>query len=620
MNTDRVCPAKEELSAFAIGDLNRLDYDRVEQHLDECEDCKDHLRSYDDHDDGMLSRLKSGTTGSKEDVPDAILRVARNAVKAEVRDQFMQSNGPKTVGPFELLETVGRGAFGHVFRARDTELGRIVALKILRAGRFASEEDLDRFRREARSTAQLKHPGIVLLYGAGQTEEETPYLIEEFISGTTLAEDMKRQPYSHGKAVRIVLEIAQALSYAHRNGVIHRDIKPSNILIDEKGRPHVSDFGLAKWEAEDATMTPDGLVMGTPDYMSPEQARGEVQSTDERTDVYSLGVILYELLVGSRPFQGNRRQVLLQVLDHEPRHPRRLDSGIPRDLDTICMKAMAKLATDRYRSAGALAEDLSLFLRGEPIRARRIGLPEAFWRWWRRNPVAASLLLAASLGSLLGVWHLFRLTEKQMIGSALKSAANQTQVLEEFIGQYSAKVVDRLGHLGIQATHNYHESEGDIPLPTTLLIEVGRSISDRKLGMQIRHYSDFPFRFRQDGGLTDEFARKALEQLRRAPQDPYYTIDENFEGVPALRYARARLMSASCVSCHNSHPDSTKRDWEAGDVRGVLEIIRPLSKDLDEARRGLKGTYAVMGGIFASLMLFSLVVLGVSGAKRRNIF
>ena len=302
------------------------------------------------------------------------------------------------LGDYELLEEVGRGAQGVVFRARQKSLNRTVALKVISLGQWASKAHLKRFRREAEAAASLDHPGIVPIYEVGERDGSC-YFSMKFVEGGQLDEVIRRTPMSIRQAAELIANVARTVHYAHEHGILHRDIKPGNILLDAKGEPHLTDFGLARLVESESTVTRTMEVLGTPSYMAPEQAVGNNAAISSVTDVYGLGAVLYQLLTGQPPFAGGTTyETIKLLLDTEPRQPRLLNPKIDRDLSTICLKCLEKDPKRRYSSALALAEDLERWLKHEPIQARRTGLFVRGRKWVQRNPTSA--LLTASLVAL----------------------------------------------------------------------------------------------------------------------------------------------------------------------------------------------------------------------------
>ncbi|MEQ8847929.1 protein kinase [Botrimarina sp.] len=366
---------------------------------------------------------------------------------------------PVRVGRFLLRERLGVGGFGAVWRARDPELDRDVALKLPRRGGLTPRE-AEMFFREARAAAQLAHPGIVGVYEVGRDLEGAGsiYIVSELVDGEPLSDRLKHWRPTPRQAAAIVADLADALEYAHLRGVIHRDLKPSNVMLDAAsaasdaslaeagvGRPRLMDFGLAKREAGEATMTVEGQVLGTPAYMSPEQASGQVRWVDKRTDIYALGVVLFRLLTGELPFRGTATSQIQQRLTDDPPSPRRLDDSVPQDLATVCLKCLERDPGRRYDSAADLRDEMRRYLRGEPVHARPLSPWGRAGRWARRRPASATALGLTALLAVAGpvaAWVMWRQNQEivRRIGS------------ERFQNQQLNAEIDRLKRPGYNAT------------------------------------------------------------------------------------------------------------------------------------------------------------------------
>lgn len=338
--------------------------------------------------------------------------------------------GPAAFGDYELLEEIARGGAGVVWRARQRGLGRVVALKILRESTLPGEEAARRFRFEGETVARLRHPHIVTVHEIGEAGGRW-FMSMDLMAGGTLAERLKRGLLSARESARLLVKVARAVQHAHEHGVIHRDLKPGNILLDAAGEPHVADFGLARDAGDDMEITATGVILGTPAYMSPEQASGLSRGLTTATDVYALGAILYEMLTGGPVFRGDSHiEVLRRTREEDPVSPAKAVSALDRDIATICLKCLEKNPNARYPGAGALADDLERWLRSEPIVARTSTMPERLWKWMRRHPAKAALgaTTAAAFAAVTVVSTVFSVkVERQRVATLHRVAQQHTQ-------------------------------------------------------------------------------------------------------------------------------------------------------------------------------------------------
>ncbi|HZZ79748.1 MAG TPA: serine/threonine-protein kinase, partial [Gemmataceae bacterium] len=334
--------------------------------------------------------------------PDATMHVRHAATMHTIALDL-----PRVPG-YEIVEELGRGGMGVVYKAWQHSLQRAVALKMILAGSFAGPQDLDRFRAEARAIARLHHPNLLSIYETGECER-LPFYAMEYMEGGSLARRLNGAPVLPRVAATLVRNLAQAMDYAHKNGIVHRDLKPANILLAGSDDvplqdcvAKITDFGIAKHIHQDSSYTRTGDILGTPNYMAPEQAMGRPGQIGPAVDIYSLGAILYELLTGRPPFQGaTGADVLLLLARQDPERPSHWVRSLPRDLETICMKCLEKDPARRFASAGALADDLQRFLNHEPIEAKAASLLDRSIKWTRRRPAFATILVMAGCITVL---------------------------------------------------------------------------------------------------------------------------------------------------------------------------------------------------------------------------
>ena len=384
----------------------------------------------------------------------------------------------QTLGHFELLGRLGVGGFGSVWKAHDNELDRFVAIKIPRRGQLDPAQE-EQFLREARVAAQLRHPNIVPVHEIGR-EGETIYIVSDFISGVPLSDWLIENQPTFNETAELCAKVSEALHHAHQAGVVHRDLKPSNIMIDDEGQPHIMDFGLAKREVGEITMTADGTILGTAAYMSPEQAQGLSHFSDRRSDIYSMGVTIFQMLTGELPFRGSPQMLIMQVVNEEPPQPRRLNRHIPADLETICLKCLEKDKTQRFATADELAAEFRRYVRKEPIHSRPITSVERAWRWSRRYPWRSGFVALLALVALVSppvAVHQNRLYRRiaaqkdvlektiEKMRNAWASSAESSARLNEQVDQLQGALApdnplqnaDLLGSKSMMMTHLYEQ-------------------------------------------------------------------------------------------------------------------------------------------------------------------
>jgi TolB-like protein/Flp pilus assembly protein TadD/predicted Ser/Thr protein kinase len=446
--------------------------------------------------------------------PGPIDEASRDQANAAV--QSKQAAGAATMlgelGDYELLEEIGRGGQGVVFRANQKSLNRVVALKVISLGQWASKAHLKRFRREAEAAASLDHPSIVPIYEVGEREGQC-YFSMKFVEGGQLDEVTRsatadssrgeRTPMSIRRAVELIVKVARTVHYAHEHGILHRDIKPGNILLDAKGEPHLTDFGLARLVESESSITQTLDVLGTPSYMAPEQAVGNNAAVTNATDVYGIGAVLYQLLTDHPPFAGGTTyETIKLLLETNPRPPRMLNPKIGRDLSTICLKCLEKDPQRRYSSALALAEDLERWLKHEPISARHTGTIARGKKWVQRNPTSALLItsliaLAAAAGWIAwkSEWIHHPVTTGiavlpfENLGGQKENAAFvdglQDDILTKLAKIGDLKVISRTSVMDYRGKRNLRQIGNDLRVSHVLEGSVRRAGTNLRLNAQL---------------------------------------------------------------------------------------------------------------------------------------
>ena len=594
-----------------------------------------------------------------DEIKDQVVALLNSQV--DLTEQFLQPNAlnvrdstiapkselvGKTFGPYKISRHIGSGGMGNVYLATRKEgFQQRVAIKLLKRG-MDTDEILKRFRREIRVLAALgAHPNIARLIDAGTSDEGLPYFVMEYVEGKEIDVYCDSNRLTVRERLRLFGAVCDAVHFAHQHTIIHRDLKPSNILVAADGTPKLIDFGIAKLTTpelgnETAVPTRTEFRAMTPEYASPEQVRGESITTT--SDVYSLGIVLYQLLSGRRPYrirsaspralekvicdteiarpstalglkvkktptstEGSSEETPAGISKKRSAVPAALRQTLRGDLDNMVMMALRKEPKSRYASAGQLAADINRFLDGQAVIARPLSRREQFLRTCRRNPIITGLITSVLLGTIFGLVYLSRLSRDLVRSSALESASQQAGMLYEG-HKYYTKVVG-----GIR--ESAPDAASALKPPATFTIELFDYLEDSGTGTIARMRSEYPFTSREKTPL-DKFEQSAMAHFRADSGESFHRFETKGEE-PVVRYALAMRMQQSCCDCHNSHPNSTKTDWQPGDVRGLLEVARPLKNDRERVTTGLLKGLGWIGSVIGAA--FVAMVAAFSFFQRR---
>ena len=490
--------------------------------------------------------------------------------------------GPKgmVIGDYQVLSELGRGGMGVVYKAKHQKLNRTVALKMILAGPHAGNDAMARFITEARAVAHLQHPGIVQIFDIGE-HEGLPFFSLEFVEGCDLQQKLDHQPQDAVFSAKMVEKLARAMQYAHDNNILHRDIKPSNVLLDVDGVPKITDFGLAKQvDGDDAsTSTQAGTIMGSPSYMPPEQARGEISSVTPRSDLYSLGAVLYEMLTGRAPFLAKKPlETVMQVVNNDPVSPRELQPEIPVDIETICLKAMQKEQASRYQSCNELADDLKRFLDGEPILARPVSKLERLIKWCKRNPriaVPSGLAMTAiAATAIIASWAWQ--TTSALAANLQVEKSNVTEQRDE--AQKQKGIAQNNERKAVAAQEEAEKQKGIAEDNEKLAVAAKEEAEEQRTAALAA---------KKDAEEKEQLAKKQAVTALKSIQYVLTEVDTKLQSQPQLSEVRLALM------------DSLSKKWDdidvemAGGVRGeaiatlmtTRKKIADIYSTLDEVKK-----------------------------------